>query len=79
MKGYNTSMTFTDSHAEMTPAEQHGIQLRVATDTLENGTADLNTRTQFLIRHAQAFSDSLAIRNDIQLELPANDVTPTVL
>jgi hypothetical protein len=33
-------MKFSDSHEEMSPHEQHGIQLRLVTDELETRTFD---------------------------------------
>ena len=33
-------MKFNDSHEEMSPQEQHGTQLRLVTDELENRTFD---------------------------------------
>ena len=68
-------MKLSDSHSDLPLPEQHGVQLRMAADRLEEAVADVNTREEFLIRRAQALADSLAIRNEVRDQLQSSDLS----
>lgn len=64
-------MTFHED--DMSRDEIHGTLLRTTTDELVQATDDLETRTDFLLRRAEAIADSLAIRNEVRAQIYGED------
>ena len=46
-------MSFSDSHEDLTPAEAHGILLRLATDELEEGANKVAEESLFYMFEAE--------------------------
>lgn len=53
----------------MTENEIHGTQLRMAADKLESAMDELEARTEFWLRRAQAIADTACMRSAIRTEV----------
>lgn len=60
------AMTFSDSHEHMPPVEQHGIQLRQATDVLEGVTDLLHNDAAFYVITAENLPADIISRKQLQ-------------